>query len=289
MGTSYENDIYYSLKDGVVATIPRTNWDISFSTDPRSSSILTNGGSGVELYVYPVTANWTDPFDTTGISSWTILQNSDTTWEDGAFSRNATGHPNYGWGIYNGTTHNLEGAAYYIIKLQNGDFKKIFIDDKQSVSLIYDFRYANLDGTNEQIVNLDVSGATDKSYMYYSLTNNQQVDREPASWDLLFTRYYSEEANYFVTGVLSRVGILSVEKSGIEPASATYTEDEFSPNISEIGYDWKSFDMGTFTYSVVDQLSYFIKNTEGSVYQIQFTGFEGSATGNLAFNSQEIK
>jgi len=32
MGSGYANDIFYSLKNGVAATVPRTNWDIAFQT-----------------------------------------------------------------------------------------------------------------------------------------------------------------------------------------------------------------------------------------------------------------
>ena len=112
-----ENDIYYRLSDGLTTPVARATWDIAFSVAAREAAILTNGGSGVTLKAYPVTPNWTwaDAIDTTGYHNWTALNNSDTTWVEGAFNMNATGHPNYGWGVYNEVTHNLNGVSLYII------------------------------------------------------------------------------------------------------------------------------------------------------------------------------
>ena len=81
--------------------------------------------------------NWSDPVDTTGYKSWTPLYNSDTTWTEGAFNMNATGHPNYGWGEYDTNTHNLTGVALYIIKTRAGSYKKIWIMNKLSAQQKY--------------------------------------------------------------------------------------------------------------------------------------------------------
>lgn len=293
MGANYADDVFYSLSDGIVATEARDNWDIAFGTEARSSSIITNAAGGVELYVYPTDGTWTwgDPVDTTGISGWNPLWNSQETWEDGAFSRNATGHPNYGWGEYDAVTHDVIGVTLYVIKLSDGSYKQIFIDQKHSVDNIYDFRFANLDGTGEQLVHLDLSMYTDKNFLYYSLVNNQEVDREPlsSSWDLLFTRYYSEDIYYFVTGVLSNINTQVAEVTGVDPESAVFNEGDLSDNISTIGYDWKSFDMSTFSYNVVDSLTYFVKTPAEKVYKVVFTGFEGSSTGNITLEKTEVQ
>ena len=94
MGPSYANDIYYSLENGVVATVSRTNWDIGFHTTVWTASIITNGGAGVNLYTYPNadTTGW-NTVDTIGMASWPVLYDSEDNWEDGAFNRNAGGHP----------------------------------------------------------------------------------------------------------------------------------------------------------------------------------------------------
>jgi hypothetical protein len=293
MGANYVDDVYYSLADGIVSTVVRDNWDIAFGTAARSSSILINEGSGVELYVYPTDDTWTwgDAIDTTGIESWNPLWNSDESWEDGAFSRNATGHPNYGWGEYDAVTHDVIGVTLYVIKLTNGDFKQIFIDKKYSVDDTYDFRYADLDGSNEKVVQLDLSGYTDKNYLSYSLVNGESVDREPLStdWDMLFTRYYDESIPYYVTGVLTNLNVQTIRKEGVDSTDNSFNPDDFTSNISEIGSDWKTFDMSTFSYKVVDSLAFFVKTPAEKVYKVMFTGFEGSSSGIITFNKTDVQ
>ena len=67
-GAGYAYDAYYSLEFGVQDTVPRNNWDIAFTTNSFSSSILANHSSGVELYTWPLgdINNW-DNVDTTGM------------------------------------------------------------------------------------------------------------------------------------------------------------------------------------------------------------------------------
>ena len=56
-----------------------------------------------------------------------------------------------------------------------------------------------------------------------------------------------------------------------------------------IGSDWKSFDMGTFSYVIEEDLSYFIKKGESDIYQLIFTGTDGSATGKMVFKVEKVK
>jgi hypothetical protein len=57
--------------------------------------------------------------------------------------------------------------------------------------------------------------------------------------------------------------------------------DNYTYNISEIGYDWKFFD-GT-QYLIVDSLCYFVKGINGDIYKVLFKTFDGSATGTTTF------
>ncbi|MCX6909508.1 MAG: DUF2339 domain-containing protein, partial [Verrucomicrobia bacterium] len=121
-------------------------------------------GAGVALYTYPKsdTSGWAT-IDTTGLSSWKPMYNDPGNWENGAFSRYAKGYFDYGWCIYNDVTHNLVGDSLFVIKLRDGNFKKLWMIKKLSSLDIYLFRYANLDGSGEQYVSEDVSSliATD--------------------------------------------------------------------------------------------------------------------------------
>ena len=58
--------------------------------------------------------------------------------------------------------------------------------------------------------------------------------------------------------------------------------------INTIGYDWKSFNMGTFSYNLQDYLCYFIKDDLDNIWKLQLTGFDGSSTGGIFFNTEKL-
>jgi hypothetical protein len=292
LGAGYANEIYYRLSDGQLTSVPRNNWDIAFSVSPREAAILTNATSGVILKVYPVAQgwNWSDPVYTTGFYSWTTLYNSDTTWTEGAFNMNATGHPNYGWGEYDVNTHNLTGVSLYIIKTRAASYKKIWIMNKLSAQQKYTFRYSDLDGSNEETITLDLAAST-KNFVYYSLDTNGEVDREPAKdqWDILFTKWIDKSIDYPVTGVLQNIDVTAQESTDTDPLSKVFPSTGFLTDMSTIGSDWKIINMETFEYTIDDTRVFFVKDLNGDVYRIKFKTFEGSATGNLSFDVSILK
>jgi hypothetical protein len=291
LGAGYVNDLYYRLSDGLVTTVPRSNWDIGFSVSPREAAILTNGAAGVTLKAYPASSwTWDSAIDTTGYYGWTNLYNSDTTWTEGAFNMNETGYPNYGWGDYDIVTHNVTGVSLYIIKTRSGSLKKIWIEKKLSVDQQYIFRYSDLDGTNEKDVTLSLA-AKNNNFVYYSIDTDEEVDREPdnASWDIVITKYIDNSINYPVTGVLQNIGITAQASTETEPASKLMPTDGYLTDISTIGSDWKIIDMDTYQYSIDASRVFFVKDRDNNIFRIRFTTFEGSSTGDLSFDITTLK
>ena len=293
MGQGYMNDVFYGLNDNNITTADRTSWDIAFNTYVMSPSILINGGNGVKLFeVSKDTNDWYNPVDTSGISSWTKLNNSNTTWDIGAFSGNMGGGFDFGWGVYlSAPSHNVVGSSVFLIKLPDNSARKILIRMKNGYQNSVNFVYANIDGTEEKNVTIYCNDYSDKEYVYYSVSSNSVIDREPPAdnWDLLFTQYYDTQINYIVTGVLSKPGVKVAKVTGVAPSAADTTMADFSSSISTIGYDWKQIDMMTYQYSLVENVSYFVKTTGNHVYQLYFSDFEGSSTGNIKFKKKMIK
>lgn len=294
MGNGYANDIFYSFRNGSVHSVPRTNWDIAFHTTIWSASILTNGASGVDLYTYPNsdTAGWSS-LDTNGLSGWQVMYNHDTVWEDGAFNRNAAGHPDYGWGRYNPITHDVVGDSLYVIKCLDGQYRKLWIVKKNSVGNTYYLRYANLDGTDEHNVALNNNPYISKNFVYYSFPGEELIDREPdaAEWDLLFTQYKAVHPTgsiVTVTGVLNNMQVYSNE---FRPVALDYTDWQALPmdsTKSPIGWEWKTLNYQNFTYDMVDSLIFFVHTRENDIYKLYFTGFYGAMAGGKAFFTKEI-
>lgn len=294
MGAGYADEIYYSMKNGVTGIAPRAEWDLGFYTSPWSAGIITNGGSGIELRLYPNgdTSAW-NAIDTNGLIGWPILYNGEDSWENGAFNRHATAHPDYGWGVYNSQSHDVVGDSIYIIKLQDGSFKKLWIVRKVSIENKYIFRYGNLDNSMEQERTLYNNDFTSMNFSYFDFASGSFFDREPdkEDWDILFTRYQAMQSQgvpYPVIGVLNNVG---VKANRFHPVTMDFYEwytQPFDSLRAVIGWDWKYFEMSTFTWTLEDSLLFFVNSLEGDVYRIRFTGFVGTSTGEISFDDELV-
>ncbi|MBW6490964.1 MAG: T9SS type A sorting domain-containing protein [Lentimicrobium sp.] len=292
MGNQYANEVFFSLTDGVVKVSPRNSWDIAFYTNAFSAGIITNDGSGVELYTYPNAAadGWA-AFDTIGMTSWKKLYNTTTSWEEGAFNRNATGHPDYGWGVYSMTSHDVIGDSLYLIKPVDGIYRKLHIVRKISTENKFIIRYANLDGSNDVTDTLSVNPYNDRILMAFSF-NTGIVDRDPvaSSWDIVFTRYMAMVQNtpYPVNGVKHKAGNTVAQADNVAPDFTDYSSLEFLADIDVIGHDWKTINMTTFQWEIEDSLAYFVQTEAGSVYKVVFDAFSGSGTGTTTLNVRTL-
>ena len=265
-------------------------------------SILANNGYGVEVYTYPngAIADWAS-LDTTGLSTWAPMYNSTEDLYDGAFLRNMDYENAFdqGWGVYNMATHIIEGDSLFVIKTVAGDYKKLAIVEANpnSTSNTWNFKFANLDGSDEQVVDFGADQYKDMNYIHYSIDNYEFLNREPNStdWQLLFTKYFDYSIPYYVSGVQINSEYVTVQQ--IDEVNQVdfedYVEADFKSNLSEIGSDWKEFDMASFTYTVEEQRVYFAKvmnetATDSTYWKLYFTAFGGSSDGVYSFTQKNI-
>lgn len=292
LGAGYVNQVWYSLANDEKGTQPRANWDLAFNLKDITSPVFVNtnfshmGSLGVTLWNYPKddTSAWSS-IDTAGLSTWEPRHNSDTSWALGAMGNYIDpGNSNdVDWGVYDPATHYIHGDSIYIIKLNNGAYKKLWM--KHLKSGTFTFTYADLDGSNEQTAAIKKSDYAGKNFAYYSIENNMPLNREPlaADWDLTFTQYVSfipagpgVVMPYTVTGVLHNRGV-SVAEVGNLPNKTTYNSYNAHPYataINTIGSDWKS-NSGV----VKDSLVYFVKAVDETIWKMIFTGFESGVSG----------
>ncbi len=269
-GMAYANQVHYQLDDGSRTTSSQTNWDFQIYTDLFEESIIINGGNGAQLYS-PANDDTTDwaTLDTTGMSP---LYNSDTSWTEGAFESEATGHPDYGWGDYS-SMGNLTGKRIFVLKTVSGTWKKVWIKELRGFGTVYDIRIADLNGSNDTTVSIDKSAYPTKQFFYYEVESNTVRDMEPAKgdWDLIFRRFQTTVApgqTYPVTGVLHNIGVSVAEAQGVDPETVTDQGLTYTTAINEIGYDWKS------SMLVIDTArAYFVRDLDGDIWKLVFTGF----------------
>jgi len=289
LNSGYTNQSFFSMQNGEVINISNDDWDLAFSTDAYSATIRINDGKGVELYTYHLgdTSSWNNINTSTTNILINPMYNSDINWSHGAFDTNQTGGFDYGWGVYNLQNHHIIGDSLFIIKSINGNWKKLWLERK--VSGEYQFKYANLDGTNEISQNILATNYANKRFIYFSLDNNIVIDREPISsdWDITFTKYITpvQGIPYAVTGALSNIGIEVAQADNISsPINYTdYTAHNFEQTINTIGYDWKSYQG---SYVVDPNRCYFVKDYQQNIWRLVFTGFDGTSTGNIQFNTE---
>lgn len=303
--TSYGKKIYYSLENGQVGDVPTNAHDLELSTKGFSATIRLNnaGQTGVTTRLYSVvgdTTTFTAAWDTTGLADGSNAQfvrclDADSVWEQSAFEFGATGHPDYGWGTYNSTNHNLYGKKVFLFKSHTGEWKRVWIRNLMSMLGTYNIRIADFDGSNVEDITISKSGATDKAFVYYNFDTNTTTSPEPDknTYDLVFGRYVNAKPgdSYYglgVTGVLLNEGVKAVEVKGLPAEDANYLNYTLSENISAIGDKYKALDYVTFQWFVYDSTSYFISDVNQNIWQIKFTKFGGTSNGLNKFMKRQV-
>jgi len=294
---TYANNVWYSLENDDQGSFAANAWDVSLSTAMTASNELTtavwfNHKIG-KVYEIP----GSDPMDftnadTTGLSTWTPLYNSDVTWSNGAFNNTTNlGQFDYGWGDYNMTTHGVDANRVFVIAYTNGDFKKLMISSTNTAST-YTLVFDNLNNTDLTTEQIDVTPYASKNFIGYNLTTKAIVDREPtaADWDLYFHQYpsFDYDPPYTVTGIFQNAG---VQVAKVYPVNDPETFVDFSnitweESISTIGYNWKAFDGMAFV--IADSTVYFVTDKAGNVWKLIMTGFGGSSTGKYMFGKEKL-
>lgn len=290
------DDVYYSFSTDEVKRINRANWDIGFILKGFDASILINENAGVSLYVYGSDTSAWNSVDTANFG-WSGLHNSEESWSLGAFANHGGGHPDYGWGTYTMTNHDINGDKIFIIKLSNGNYKQIMIA-KMSASGVYTVKVGDIGGNNSYYFQLDKkeTAYAGKNFVFYNLANNTVVNEEPAaaSWDLLFTKYTSlipvgqQFQPYLVSGVKINAGYEVAERTGFPTSSNDTSTLLWNKNVTEIGSDWKTFNNSTFLYDIEPDVTYFVRTSSGDVWKIYFTDYKGGSEGGFYFNTQKM-
>lgn len=308
MGAGTANDVYYSLKNGVVKTVSNKNWHLAFSVmrsqfpgNPSTGVAvrLNSGGNNMKLVRLPATqnpANWRN-IDTTGMYALPELIDSDSTWFSTAFTKGYTSADpfNFIWGTYNMSTKHVDGTNVYIMfNKADNIYKKVFIK-QVSYDSMWSVVVSNLDNTDSNFVQIRKNAYPNRMFVYYNAVTNEVLDREPAnnSWDLVWTKFTTFAVStqgsglFPLSGVLSNLGVQVAKNVGkkCDQVWLSTKTAQVNPKISLIGGDWK-LHMGGGVYAIADTFVYFI--TSGNVtYKMTFKGFAGGSLGKSTFNLYE--
>lgn len=304
VGNSYSKQLFFKLSDNSSTSIDNDAWDIAFSTiGLQDGAIHINEAANVsfggppppqiELYLAP-TNNFEDLVNTADLTE--RLYNNESSWEHGALNSMADpmNPADYGWGTYNPTTREVVGSQVFVIKLRDGNYKKLMIESLGISG--YTLKYADLDGSNETTTIISKSNDDGSQLAYFSFeTGDLIVEDIIPDWDLLYTRYYTplQDENgileYNLTGILTAPGIEVAEARGIDPSSVVYEDytDSLKTNLDVIGWDWKEL-TADFRWMIPDDLAFFVKTADNNVYKMVFIDFEGSSTGTATFEKIDL-
>ena len=307
MGAGYAQNVWYNLQTDAETKAPFYAWDLAVSVR----------GFDVAIHVHPLdtlyravntVANFgtISAADTLPKSAARQLFNSEKQWEAGAMNAFSNTTFDYGWGVYSTVTNNVVGDSTYLIKTSTGVWKKLAIT-RLAFDTLYTIKYANLDGTSEQTVEINKKKFIGKNFAYLNLTTNVVADLEPLSteWNLLFTRYQSiipdqtgklipflltgVQSNTLLTsvrGVNSYTGTLVAKITRKDTVSDVYIGTPFSNFTNAIGADWKAFNYVTNVFDVSDSSTFFVKIPNGRVYKLIFKSFGGGTNGNFVFSKE---
>ncbi len=306
MGAASANDVYYSMTNGTVKSEDNKNWHLAFSMKAGdSSAIWANHNAGnafVKVYnIHKDKSQWAS----VGLADTATANqcfNMDQSWSQGALNDIPSPNQfNFGWGTYEPVTHNLYGDSIFIVKANNV-FYKVFIDSLQSTLMTYHFRVGDIVANTSNSYSLAKGTKYANSiFAYFDLASGTDSLREPdiATWDVVFNRYNSmvlmgppPAVPYSVVGALGNRGVSFGKAAMVHVDTAnnnygTYT-NPWLTSISTIGYDWKTFIQPAGPWVIPDSLSYFIKDLSNKIYQLQFTGYSGSGTGNIYFRKRIV-
>lgn len=283
-------DVYYSLETGSQPGISNSVWTVAFSTGAASSSIIINDGQGVQLYKTDLSiADFGTLSDTAGLENdWTRQYNDYNDWnENSAFESGMTGHPNYGWGTYNDASHIVTGDKVFVVMSLDSIVYKTTVVKKEAGA--WHYRYATLDNSMDTTLVYEAADFGDMNFVYLNMDDHTKSTREPADseWDMLFTKYYDIDIPYSVTGVLVNKDVEVMQLEDDTNRTAMYTDGTFGTVTKEIGSDWKSFNMSTYQYDLIEGRTYFIKQADGDIYKLYFTEFDG--LGKIVFNKELVQ
>lgn len=302
LGSGSAQACFYRLADGQKTMTTFTDWHLSVSVRPSAfpsnplpgTTIRINEAFGTNVYIIPsqLPPDFATPLDTAGFSGWSRLHDSETQLNLGALNttRNLSNPFDFGWGVYNSSTKNVVGDSLFLITGPNGLCKKVWIEQ-----LVWDtmwvIKTCNIDGSSPYTFQISKKQYNTKNFVYLDISQSLLMDKEPnkTEWDLLFLKYMSPASQggttilYGVTGVWSNEGTLVDQISGVSSQTAQ-PDGQYSSMLSEIGFDWKSYDGSTMSYVIPDTLTYFVKDRQNQVFRLNFTAYSGNSSGRIYFN-----
>lgn len=265
MGAGYQDQLWLDLRTGtVLATNPKTAWDLAFESSGDGWHIYLNGAKLMTAWNKgPV--DIVQVHDTVGMASGKRIDAP-----SGHRDSTAIGD----WRGNNDVYIIDLGVNFLGQPLGLRKFRFHAVNASE-----FSFEVAAMDGSG--LISVVVPKDASRSFTCFKVGEGV-VPIEPArgEWDLVVTQYthqfYDPFLPYIVTGVLSagttRVAI--VPNADINTVTLNDTlAHPFSSARDAVGYDWKYYSFETSSYTVDRSLVYIVQDAEGFFYKLHFIDF----------------
>lgn len=273
MKEDYSQQVCFSLQTGAKFTSATLGWDLAFDNRNASNLILMNTGKDVKAWV----SNDTD------FAAITSPNGIAFDWDrsDGSYDSLIIRDR---W-LSNGKNNN-KIILLDLSNLEPADkrYKKIQLLNVSAAQ--YTIRLANINGSDEQLVNIAKQAGENFTYFSFNPRPTQKSNEpQTRSWNLMFTRYKTwvsalgSTIPYTVTGVwLNPEGVSCNKLVDMPFESITYESVKNLPLLTKrdvIGYEWKGFDFdfSNGNYKIFDNWTYIIKDATGTYYKMRFLDF----------------
>lgn len=277
----YEFQTYYRLEDEtIVSHNGFEEWDLGFDSSEDGFAIILN----TSRYMHAGYAG-TNDFDAVNSNSADTMIFDDSS---GDLSKTALA----GWvdatdplnPVYSGNVFiidrgvNESGESLGFLKME---VQKLEMDN-------YFIRFANLDGSNDQSCQILKDPSVNFTLFSFDGGGKTVPIQPPSSeWDLCFTKYstviednYGVPTPYIVRGVFINypAGVMAA----VDTVNSYYNIDlsiasgsDLSSKQDIIGYEWKEY--RDESYTLIDKISYVIRDSKGDFYKIRFTDYFNEA------------
>ena len=286
IGANYDNQVYIDLENGGQVTRNVNAYDLTFEASTYGFHVYLNGG---KLMKATATNNWNFITADSSNAIWNVDNDkldADSTaignwWISAAANNNASQ-------VYIIDRGPQFPAASRYMKFQILNFSPT----------MYQIKFGKYNNTGITVMDILKDPAYSLSYLSFD-NGGKQIEQAPPSnqWDFVFTRYthvfFDEPVgsiyrNYTVTGALTNIWSGTQGAKLHKDSSVVYWKYEdcnysnmaycpLSNAANVIGYSWKFYDFNNSQYTMVPDLFYVIKTSNGLMYKLRMVDFYDQA------------
>lgn len=262
----YKNQVFYDCEtNSIVSTNSRYDWDLAFESN----------GKHIKLNI--AKAMFVEKKGVVDFNSVNSIDNVNWLWDNQ--NGNLDSLALNDWLIEKNNVFVIDRG--YDNEGNHFGYYKIIIQEETEND--FTFKFAKLDGSNENTFNLVKDKTTNFTYFSFdNLGKTVKVEPNKNTWDLEFTNHQHYFSNlplpFVLTQCISNIynGVRVAESNDNNFSSITLKDTAnyiFTKQADEIGYDWKIRNSQDNSYEIDPNKCFIIRTKDGWYYKLRFIDF----------------